>query len=263
MIPWTARVLAARRHGDSQLSNALLIDDYAKYFVDNETMNFVSQANEVHYVIMRHKCLDDLLRINKNSIEQVIIFGCGFDSKCIRYADEKITFLEVDSAEVLALKKEKLNALGYNRVNSIATKVSTTDDLELILEKVDKHKKTLIIAEGFFPYLEESFAKDFLASVASYFKAGFIIGFDSLCTSFPEDSVNQESIKRLKSKSGEEFKFYCSSDDLEKFLKKLGLDISVYTPKDLALRYYSMNWDRRNDKYIAIVSSPDFSVNLF
>lgn len=161
MLSRTAKILASRRALELEKKNPLIHDQFSPLFTDQESMAFANETkDEIHYVMMRHKALDDLVARKKNEFKQIILLGSGFDTKSLRFKEESIKFIELDSPEVIKHKKNILNKYGYDKVTTHSTFIHSTLDLSNIIKSTDPSFPTLVLAEGFFMYLKPELARE-------------------------------------------------------------------------------------------------------
>lgn len=112
------------------------------------------------YVIARTKFIDDVFRNSMtNGIEQILIFGAGFDSRGIRFKDLNIKtkIFELDAPVTQEAKINQLKKRGV-KINSNIIYVPINFNRESIEERLlesgfDTNKKTLFILEGLTMYL--------------------------------------------------------------------------------------------------------------
>ena len=106
------------------------------------------------YVISRTNYIDDVFQNIKNSVEQIFIFGAGFDSRAIRFnkSINKIPIFELDSPNTQNAKIKKFKEVGVSlpeNLNFISIDFDK-DSLEKTLEAsgFKKKKISLFILEG-------------------------------------------------------------------------------------------------------------------
>lgn len=249
----SAAVLASRRFIDSTKTTSLVGDKLSALFVDLPTLKFSIETDQpVHYVLMRHRILEDSLN-GIDGLEQVVILGSGFDTTSIRNSNNGIDFFEVDRPGVLHFKDSVLRQANIGALsNPIGIDVRNINDLKEVLRKTDPSKHTFIMAEGFFMYFDQEFIGEALSLIIEYYDR-VSIGFDHLMPSYELDPNNKKVIDRLKKAGKESVKSFFNPDNIEEILDPQIWSIDTWTPTRLQKRYLNSNWTGRDDKYVAVI----------
>lgn len=112
--------------------------------------------------------------------EQILILGAGFDHLGLRYARQGLSSLELDAPHMVQLKRQILEQ-NY-------PKDSHPDILPLMLpdypfakclqqqQSLSAEKKTIVIVEGFFDYLEKDAVKKILTTIRNHFISPALVG---------------------------------------------------------------------------------------
>jgi methyltransferase (TIGR00027 family) len=103
------------------------------------------------HIAIRARKYDSIINdfISKKPASTVINLGCGFDTRYWRIDHDKCTYIDLDLAEIIALKKDSLrDHLAYELIPCSVLDPSW-------IESVTSHgnKKFLLVAEGLFMYL--------------------------------------------------------------------------------------------------------------
>ena len=252
-ISRSAAVLASRRFIDSTKTMSLVGDQLSALFVDLPTLKFSIETDQpVHYVLMRHRILEDSLK-SINDLEQVVILGSGFDTTSIRNCGNGIEFFEVDRPGVLHFKDSVLRQSNVGALsNPIGIDVRNIDDLKEVLRKTDPSKNTFIMAEGFFMYFDQEFIAEALNVITEYYD-NVSIGFDHLMPAYGLDENNKKVIDRLKTAGKESVRSFFSSNSIDEILSPSFWSIDIWTPSRLQKKYLDSEWAGRDDKYVAII----------
>lgn len=199
MISRTAKILASRRALEFEKENPLIRDQFAKLFADQESIEFASKTNnEIHYVLMRHKILDDLVALNLGNLKQVVLLGCGFDTKSLRYNGKGARFLEVDNPAIFRLKRRVLDNYDYNKVETQESYIDSPNDLKIAIQNTDPSQPTLVIAEGFFMYLDSETAFKSFNLLSEYYGRNLVAGFDALSTEYANSKKKSRGTSKAK-----------------------------------------------------------------
>lgn len=115
-VTGTAFIVAEFRAEENQEAIPLYNDNVVKIWLNEETQKIADQISQnspaaKEMIKLRTKYFDDVL---SNQIlggcKQVVILGCGLDTRAARINGEKVTYYEIDDPATLQLKKETLKA---------------------------------------------------------------------------------------------------------------------------------------------------------
>ncbi len=133
-ISRSAQILAARRAVDAESTTPLIGDEQAGMFATEEFLNMArSEAETIHYVLMRHRILEDQVFKNNAQFDHLVILGAGLDTKFLRYADTPTKIVEVDTPDMAAFKRSKLQKAKLPVPDTIECSVITHSDLGAVL----------------------------------------------------------------------------------------------------------------------------------
>ena len=136
----------------------------------------------------RSAYFDRIIEKQKNSVEQFVIMGAGYDTRS--YDDLKrsnLTFFELDQLNTQKIKIESLKKshIDYSQVTFVDVDFTT----EKWYEKSEKSgynptKKTLFLWEGVTLYLQESDVRKTIKEIREHSAAGSILAVDYYATRF-------------------------------------------------------------------------------
>ncbi|MBN2261091.1 MAG: SAM-dependent methyltransferase [Clostridiales bacterium] len=187
------------------------------------------------YVIARTKYIDEIFKnAIKDGIEQVIIFGAGFDSRAIRLLNEtqNVKVYEIDTvytlqAKLRQFKKRETHLPEYNihiPVNfdkeDIKTKLSEI--------KLMKSKKSLFILEGLTMYLSQESIEKTFKLIYDYSGPSSFIVFDYLYASVlrkEEKYYGEREIFKRVEKDNEKWTFGIEEGEIENFLGRFNFNL--------------------------------------
>jgi len=114
------------------------------------------------YVIARTKYIDDIFKESiKVGIEQILLFGAGFDTRAVRFADinTNTKIFELDTIHTQKAKVEQFKKRNISLPKNI-TFIPIDFNVDSVSEKLTSHgfmqnKTTLFILEGIIQYLKE------------------------------------------------------------------------------------------------------------
>ncbi len=179
---------------------------------------------------------DNLL---KEGYDQVLILGAGLDHLGLRYTRTNKPAIEIDTPRMSQYKKAFLD-LHYPHAEHphlMGCNLSE-QSLSQILERqkiLSPEKKTAVIAEGFFDYLDPSAVHNTLFTLQDYFSSPAIISTHFSLDELPPFHrwVFQTSLRL----AGEPLQFHTSMDEFEQILNEHHLRLSsCYGTDDLATR---------------------------
>lgn len=105
--------------------------------------------------------------------EQIIVLGAGFDHLAHYFSQQGITCIECDAPHMAEQKRQFLkNAYPGTKQPQIIEAYLPEDHLDAIFrsnKNIDPDKETVIVAEGFFDYLEEGTVHRSLSNLKKYF----------------------------------------------------------------------------------------------
>ena len=155
----------------------LLFPSYLRYKISGKNKGYPSIQEEgkesiANVAINRTIYFDKLIDKSKDKVEQFVVMGAGFDTRC--YGDLKnrnIIFFELDQVTTQKLKVEYLKKAGINasHVNFVPVDFSTGRWYEQLKNAgYDPVKKSMFLWEGVTLYLSESDVKKTLKEIKEH-----------------------------------------------------------------------------------------------
>jgi len=208
----TALHIAHIRAAEQARPDALFHDPYAHHFHHGPTAEQMENFQRVRIFItcirVRTRWGDELVKRELDrGTTQVITLGAGFDCRGLRLARPGVTFLDVDRAEVLAFKAERLTAAGVKQgAVAVAADYTAPGLIEaLVTAGLDPSRRTLVLWEGNSFYLPTPVVTQVLKTLSSglrephiafdYFGSAIIEGRSAS----PEMAYSVGILKRLGS----------------------------------------------------------------
>lgn len=116
-------------------------------------------------------------RITQNLVdegyEQIIVLGAGFDHLSFYFSHQGLPCFELDAPRMATLKQQFFNDFYPDKIHpQIVSSHLPDDDLKNNFEahpEIDPDKKTIVVAEGFFDYLEAQTVTQSLQLINNYF----------------------------------------------------------------------------------------------
>jgi len=136
---------------------------------------FTTQAGPNASNVARHRYIDDFLkaRIAREPALQIVLIGCGFDSRAFRLRGG--TWYELDEPQLIAYKNDKLPpSQAPNPLQRIAIEFGV-ESLEDKLRAVRQDTPTVFVIEGVTMYLTAQSLRATLEILKSRFLRGDII----------------------------------------------------------------------------------------
>jgi methyltransferase (TIGR00027 family) len=138
-----------------------LIKFLVKYRLINFNWTFFPKGI-YEYVIARTKYIDKIFKESiENGIDQILIFGAGFDSRAIRFTEKNIKtkIFELDSLHTQTAKIKQFRKKGISIPNNTIF-IPIDFNVDSVSEKLElngfkRNKTTLFIMEGLIMYLNK------------------------------------------------------------------------------------------------------------
>ena len=155
----------------SQRPDAMIKDEQAVALVSQmecDFSKFKMQPHDEVGVIMRMNKFDRHVRsfLKRNSDAVVVHIGCGLDTRFARVDDGLVEWFDLDLPEVMALRKKLIPSVS-SRYHTLATSVFEAGWLEEVSRL--NPRSCMFLAEGVFPYFEESQVKALLLRLRDRF----------------------------------------------------------------------------------------------
>jgi methyltransferase (TIGR00027 family) len=199
----TAFYCCGIRMRDAESRQPICGDSYARQFMDARGLaifqEFATQSAPNASNVARHRYIDDYLRarIGREPDLQVVLLGCGFDSRAFRLQGG--TWYELDEPQLIAYKDDKLPASqAPNPLRRIAIEFDV-DLLEEKLQAVPPNASTVFVIEGVTMYLPAESLRATLETLKSRFPGSEVIA-DLMTRNFIERYGR--NIKRIIARLG-------------------------------------------------------------
>ncbi len=190
-------------------------------------------AGMYEYVIARTKAIDgELKRALEQGIEQVLIFGAGFDSRGIRFRDasKNARIFELDAPATQKAKLERYREKHVEVPDNMVF-VSVDFDREGLPECLDragfeKGRPSLFILEGLTMYLQPESVHSTFKIIAEYAGPGSRVVFDHIYASVIRQEHLYEAEQEIVSNvtaAGERLHFGIEKGQVSQFLSAYGL----------------------------------------
>ena len=165
------------RARESQRPDAMLKDDKAVAMVNQIECDFSRLKMQRHdeiAVIMRMRKFDNHVRdfLTRNPNAVVVHIGCGLDTRFERVDNGRVQWFDLDLPDVIELRR-KLISDENSRHHMLAS--SVFDDGWLAEVNRYKPRPFMFIAEGVFPYFEESQVKALLLKLREKFSGSELV----------------------------------------------------------------------------------------
>ena len=187
------------------------------------------------YVIARTKFIDSIFqKAVTNEFDQILIFGAGFDSRGIRFADlnKKTNIFELDAPVTQKAKISQLKKRGIE-INPNITFISIDFNKESLEDKLAEfgfkaNKKSLFILEGLTMYLDPEAIDNTFNVINQFAGTGSEVVFDYVYSSvLREENLyygESEVLNQVKN-ANEPWSFGIKKGELKSFLKDKNLKL--------------------------------------
>lgn len=203
--------------------------------IRNLYKNVFSPKGIYEYVIARTKYIDSIFVENlKNGVQQIVVFGAGFDSRGLRLMTEHQNTLvfELDVPTTQNAKITQLQKRGVSIPKNINF-VSIDFNKESVIDKLkqsgfSRNKKTLFLLEGLLMYLDSDSVKATFKIISDNTIKGSEIVFDFVYGSVLKQEhryYGEKDIAKFVRKAGEGWTFGIDEGKLESFLENYSLKL--------------------------------------
>lgn len=183
----------------------------------------------LHIIARKWIIQQKVSKLVDDDYEQLIVLGGGFDHLGYHFSQKGLSCFEFDAPYMANLKRQFLNdQFSHQQHLQIISSHLPTNNLGSQFEEhpdIDPHKKTIIVAEGFFDYLTSSTVSTLLDQIQNFFsqRPALVSTHFALneLTAFHR-WVFTKSVKIV----GEQLLFNSSMSDFEKTLSENGFHIS-------------------------------------
>lgn len=226
-------------------------DPYAIHFVNPKILEYAAKHRDeanaamddsTGSIVARVRYFDDFLKKSiKERLEQLVIFGAGYDTRAYRIKElkGKVKVFEVDHPDTQRFKVQKIKEIfGSIPEHVVYVPVdfeSQTLGKELFNKGYNRSLRTLFIMEGLIMYLTPKSVTETLNFIVENSGEGSAIIFDY----FPEsvvDGTNKlkiaQYIRNFALQQGEPLQFGIKDDELEEFLTNFGFSKIKNVPSE-------------------------------
>ena len=217
-------------------------DRYAQQFMDERGMEifrrFGGEAGPNASNVARARYIDDLLRtrLARDPSLQIVLIGCGFDSRAYRLAGG--TWFELDEPQLIAYKEERLPAAqAPNPLRRISIDFAT-ESLADKLQPVSGTRPTVFVIEGVTMYVTSASLCGTLTILRERFAPQQEVIADLMTHRF----INSygRTVKRIIGELGAEM--IPGSAPAQPFAAAGYREVSSCEIAGLTLRYRSLGW---------------------
>ncbi|SMO40683.1 class I SAM-dependent methyltransferase [Fodinibius sediminis] len=160
-------------------------------------------------------------RLLSEGYEQVFVLGAGFDHLGLHYARRGLPSLELDTPRMIRLKKMLLDrhypAHPHPALRPLHLPRQSLSDFLRQQHCLSAMKKTVVIAEGFFDYLQKAVVDDILSTLKNYFSSPALVSTHFALNELPPAHrwVFRTSLKI----AGEHLQFDASMEEFQALLQ--------------------------------------------
>lgn len=202
------------------------------------------------YVIGRTNFIDEIFNSSLENVEQVLIFGAGFDSRAMRFS-QQLKNAQVFELDALPTQQAKLNRL---KESSIAVPgnlnyISIDFNKESLVDKLQqagfqKDKVCLFLLEGLTYYLDDEAVDSTLKLISGCSAKESLLVFDYAAASVVEQEIRIDAhevnkVRQSLVKAGEKPGFMLE-EKIQSFLAKYNFElVEEVTSQVFADRYFA------------------------
>lgn len=202
------------------------------------------------YVIARTNFIDEIFKCSTDKVEQVLIFGAGFDSRAIRFSQE-LKNAKLFELDALPTQQAKINRLKeqYIEIPANLNFIAIDFNKESLVEKLNqagfqKDRVCLFLLEGLTYYLDDEAINNTLRLISECSAKGSLLVFDYAAAEVAKQEIIIDECKVNKLhqslvKAGEKPGFMLE-EKIQSFLDKYKFDlVEEVTAGCLANRYFA------------------------
>ncbi|WP_445666066.1 class I SAM-dependent methyltransferase [Fodinibius sp. AD559] len=161
--------------------------------------------------------------------EQIVVLGAGFDDLAFAYSQKGLSCFELEVPHMAKYKKQFLNQYYPERSHPDIISTHLTDNKQKLplnsRFNINSDLKTIIVAEGFFDYLQADLVENILTQIQDYFSGTPAL----ICTHFALDEL--PTLQKLSFKTGvktvgEELKLHHNIKEFRTLLTRNGFSIN-------------------------------------
>ncbi len=182
----------------------------------------------LHVVARKYLIQQMTQQLLNEGYEQLIILGAGFDHLGYYFANKGLRCYEFDAPKMASRKRQFLKQQYPNRPHHQIIDAHLPGDRvksQFAQQNIDPHKKTIIVAEGFWDYLSPETVSSSFGQACSYFSHKPAL----ISTHFSLDELPKHHrwvFKNSVQMVGEKLLLNTSLSDFKKMLKSEGYTIS-------------------------------------
>ena len=217
MVPWFVRLL---------IKNG---------FIRKSLLSVMAPKGAYEYVIARTKYIDSIFKQAVSvGVEQVLIFGAGFDSRSIRLlsSDSPVRVFEVDAPVTQQAKKDRLAEIDVGLPENtvyVGVDFNKEDPEQRLVENGFQYgKRCLFILEGLLMYLDEDAVDETMSLIKRISGPDSFVVFDYIYSSVlrhEEKYYGEEGIHKNVEDVGEPWGFGVEEGLIGDFLVDRGFQI--------------------------------------
>lgn len=201
------------------------------------------------YVIARTKYIDNVFRLAlENKLDQVLIFGAGFDTRAIRFQDA-IGNTKVFELDVPITQQAKISQYQKRHVSvpPNLTFIAIDFDKESLSMKLDeagfcRQRRSLFLLEGLVMYLQPDSVGETFQTIRDCAGKGNLVVFDYVYASVLRNEgiyYGEAGISQTVSRAGEQWQFGIEKGQIEHFLTRYAMRLIDHKDaKDLEQAYF-------------------------
>lgn len=210
---------------------------------------FLKAPGKYEYLIARTKFIDAMFKNMGGNVEQIVVFGAGFDSRAIRFQKElkNATVFELDAPVTQQAKRERIRGANIQLPENLKF-ISIDFNKEAVSEKLDEagfkqNKTCLFLLEGLTMYLNQTSIDQTFQLIDQYTGQDSLIIFDYVSASMVRQEQLQNDPQVIKhyqvlAKAGEKPGFAIDGH-IQDFLAKYNLALMEELDSvKLAERYF-------------------------
>lgn len=254
----------------------LLVPWFVKYmsrsgFLRKMFMAKFAPKGVYEYVIARTKYIDHVFsEAVDQGVEQVLIFGAGFDTRSIRLLqyDSDVRVFEVDAEVTQRAKLRRFGEVGLpipDNTNYIAVDFNRDDPMErLIANGFQRGKRCLFILEGLLMYLDADAVDSTFRLIHDLSGEGSCVVFDYIYSSVlnhEERYFGERELLKNVSDAGEPWAFGFEEGKVGEYLRDCGFIIEEECDTEILEKRYFTGYDgellsRINGTHSIILAKP-------
>jgi len=236
-VTGTAFVVAEFRASENSEPNPIYLDPVVPIFLDERTKR-AAAAIEADFppgavnVRIRTRYFDDRLeQAIAAGCRQIVILGAGLDTRAFRKQAPCVVYYEIDDANTLSFKQERLEAAGYRASDVFIPGNYVERGVLPLLEAngFDRDEPAFFIWEGNTMYLTKQMNLNVLAELREGLRA-FSVAFDYMSEAVIDYATGEADITKFVERfaaMGAPWQF--GIDDLPAFAKEAGLSVADNT----------------------------------